>query len=131
MSTPSMTPSDEHQRAERKHAKWLREIDDWKADHQRALLTLSQAEEFIREHDALLDHHAESIREHEQKIREHEARLEQRAEGAEDQALHEELQQLHQRVLEQHNRFRGRHPALMSEITRLAVELHKVSHKPG
>ena len=40
MNTPRMTSHDEHERAARKHVQWLREIDEWKADHQRALQTL-------------------------------------------------------------------------------------------
>jgi chromosome segregation ATPase len=134
MDTSGLTASEEHRRAARKHALLLNEIEQWKAEHARALDTLSRAERFVREHDALLDHHSELIAEHAKRLEEHEAAIAASSSGHQDPSLskrHEELEELHQKVLEQHNRFRGRHPALVREITQLAVELHKVSHQPG
>jgi hypothetical protein len=134
MTAPSISAHGEHVRAERKHESWLKEIEVWKTEHRRALETLEMATMFVQEHDALLDHHMEKIAEHARALSEHEAAI---ASSGPDQepstmaAEHERLEDLHQGVLEQHNRFRGRHPALMKEIARLAVELHKVSHQPG
>jgi hypothetical protein len=132
MGRSGLTASEEHRRAERKHALLLEEIEQWKAEHLRALETLYRAETFIRDHDALLDHHADLISEHARRLEEHEAAIAASTSGRHDPSLasqHEELEKLHQEVLEQHNRFRGRHPALVREITQLAIELQKVSHR--
>ena len=132
MTTTELTARDEHQRAHRKHAAWQEEIDQWRAEHRRALETLEQATLFVQEHDALLDHHSEAIVEHEKALEAHEAAIAaERDEPASKMTEHDRLEEIHQNVLEQHNRFRGRHPALMQEMARLAVELHKVSHQPG
>ena len=134
MSTTEISPHEEHQRAARKHAQWSEEIALWKAEHQRALETLEQAREFVQEHDALLDHHSEAIAEHDRQLVAHEKAISAGDQIQDDPAMAEEhrrLEQIHRDVLEQHNRFRGRHPALIQEIARLAVELHKVSHQPG
>ena len=134
MTETSMTAHEEHGRAQRKHAAWLEEIQQWKADHKRALSTLADVITFVEEHDALLDHHAEAIGEHEKRLQEHEAAI-AASRGGEDEpevaAEHRQLEELHHQVLEQHNRFKGRHPALIRQIAQLAVELHKVSHQPG
>lgn len=134
MMTDTLSPREEHRRAETKHAAWLSEITQWKEEHKRALAILEQAATFIREHDAELDEHAGAIRHHDAALKEHDKAVRENDNDKETPqmaAQHRQLQEVHDRVLGRHNQYRGRHPAMMQEVTRLGVGLRKVSHVPG
>lgn len=100
---------------EKEHARWLEEIAVWKRDHARALRTLIETADFIHRHDDELDEHLQEIETH----REHQQT------GADPTAA---VREKHLEVRRRHNVFQGRHRALIDEVMRLRVQLHKAAH---
>lgn len=102
-------------RCEKDHAVWLDEIELWQRDHAGALETLEETARFIRRHDAELVDHLREIDAH----RRH-------ADSGDEPSP--EVRRQHLEVRRRHNIFKGRHRALVDEVLRLRVALHKAAH---
>lgn len=111
---PQVTTLDDAQ-CKKDHALWTEEIAAWKKDHARALATLEQATSFILKHEAELDEHLKEVTEHE-------------AAGMQSADEVRTLKERHFDVKLRHSSLRGRHRALIEEILKLQVTLHKAGH---
>jgi hypothetical protein len=121
---------DDHRQWNYECLKWRADIERWQGEHEAALSDLAKLEEFVRQHGAALQCHAEALEQRQRSLHDHDRAISEYARQARGERTQEKFAEAHREHVRRHDaqqdaheRIKKHHDTAMARLETLKTAI--------